>query len=66
VDQRERIFEPFTRLDDARSRDEGGAGLGLSIARRIAEAHGGTLQLAEGSPVTFVLAFPSASNPPRP
>jgi signal transduction histidine kinase len=65
VDQRERIFEPFTRLDDARSRDEGGAGLGLSIARRIAEAHGGTLQLAEGSPVTFVLTFPSAPTPPR-
>ncbi|GAA1703288.1 HAMP domain-containing sensor histidine kinase [Kribbella yunnanensis] len=40
---RDRIFERFVRLDDARSRDEGGAGLGLAIARDLAQAHGGTL-----------------------
>ncbi|MFD0687126.1 sensor histidine kinase [Actinomadura fibrosa] len=40
---RERIFERFVRLDDARSRDEGGAGLGLAIARDLVAAHGGTL-----------------------
>ncbi|MEV8098185.1 HAMP domain-containing sensor histidine kinase [Kitasatospora sp. NPDC085879] len=41
----ERIFERFTRLDDARSRDHGGAGLGLPIARDIARHHGGGLAL---------------------
>ncbi|WP_282688734.1 MULTISPECIES: sensor histidine kinase [unclassified Streptomyces] len=42
-DEQERIFERFVRLDDARSRDDGGAGLGLAIARDVAARHGGTL-----------------------
>lgn len=41
----ERVFEPFYRLERSRSRDTGGAGLGLAIARDIAQAHGGTLKL---------------------
>ena len=47
-EHRERIFEPFARLDDSRSRSSGGVGLGLAIARRIAEAHGGAIRVEEG------------------
>jgi signal transduction histidine kinase len=42
---RERVFERFTRLDDARDRDSGGAGLGLPIVRALAEARGGSVRL---------------------
>ncbi len=41
----EKVFEPFYRLEGSRSRDTGGSGLGLSIARTIARAHGGELTL---------------------
>jgi signal transduction histidine kinase len=61
VDQYEHIFEPFARLDDARGYDDGGAGLGLAIARRIAEDHGGTLtaeSVSDGA--TFTLRMPRA------
>ncbi|MEH0418455.1 sensor histidine kinase [Streptomyces sp. B21-083] len=44
---RERVFERFVRLDAARSRDDGGAGLGLAIARDVAVRHGGTLTVRE-------------------
>ncbi len=40
---RERIFEPFVRLDDSRAREIGGSGLGLAIVRRIATLHGGSV-----------------------
>jgi len=41
----ERVFEPFYRLESSRNRDSGGSGLGLSIARDIAQSHGGALTL---------------------
>lgn len=41
----ERVFEPFYRLESSRSRDTGGTGLGLGIARNIAQMHGGDLLL---------------------
>lgn len=45
-DQLARVFEPFYRLESSRSRSSGGTGLGLTIARNIAEQHGATLSLA--------------------
>jgi signal transduction histidine kinase len=44
-DKLERVFEPFYRLESSRSRQTGGTGLGLTIAKSIAEDHGGRLQL---------------------
>ncbi|MGO4173338.1 ATP-binding protein [Bosea sp. TAF32] len=46
-DQREEVFRPFFRLDEARNVDGGGTGLGLAIARDIARAHGGDIMLSD-------------------
>ncbi|MFH8631186.1 sensor histidine kinase [Streptomyces lydicus] len=56
--ERERIFERFVRLDDARARDDGGAGLGLAIARDVAVRHGGSLAVRERA--VFELRLPVA------
>lgn len=56
----ERVFEPFLRLEPSRSRETGGVGLGLSIARTIARAHGGELVLRnrDGGGLEAVLTLP--------
>lgn len=62
-DQLERIFEPFARADASRNRALGGSGLGLTIARAIAQAHGGnvTVENRAGGGVRALLSI--AANP---
>jgi signal transduction histidine kinase len=58
-DELARVFEPFYRVESSRSRESGGTGLGLTIARNIAEQHGGSIALANhpdgGLEATLVL-----------
>jgi signal transduction histidine kinase len=56
------LFEPFFRVDRSRSRKTGGYGLGLSICKRIVEAHGGRIQARNnpGRGACFTLTFPVA------
>ena len=60
---RERVFDRFTRLDDARARDAGGAGLGLAIVRELVRRAGGTVSLddADGPGLRVSLRLPALS-----
>jgi two-component system, OmpR family, sensor kinase len=62
-DQAEKVFEPFYRADASRSRDSGGAGLGLSIVTAVVAAHGGRVRVKEtsGGGATFEVELPLAS-----
>ncbi len=56
----DRIFDKFYREDDARATNQGGAGLGLAIAREIVQAHGGTIgATSEGGRTVFTLEVPA-------
>ena len=59
--QRERIFERFHRSDPTRSRDQGGSGLGLSIASAVVAAHGGGISVTDtpGGGATFRIELPA-------
>ena len=57
-EDRDVIFERFTRLDDARARDTGGTGLGLAIVRDIVQRHHGTVDLDSRAETRFMVELP--------
>jgi signal transduction histidine kinase len=59
----ERVFEPFVRVDRSRSKSTGGYGLGLSICKRVMQAHGGDIALERqrGRGASFILTFPKSA-----
>ena len=67
-EDRERIFERFTRVDDARSRGAGGTGLGLAITRDIIEGHGGQIHCDDHSSggARFLVTLPRRPDGDRP
>ena len=54
VAERERVFERFHRLDEARARDGGGSGLGLAIVRDAVRAHNGAVSIQDAGPGALV------------
>lgn len=64
---RERVFDRFTRLDDGRARDAGGAGLGLAIVRELLRRYSGTVRLCDAEPgVRAEVRLPAVAPPPDP
>jgi K+-sensing histidine kinase KdpD len=61
---RERVFGRFTRLDDARARDGGGAGLGLAIVRELVRRNRGTVVLTDAAPGLRAEVRLRAADPP--
>jgi signal transduction histidine kinase len=61
------VFEPFYRADRSRSRDTGGYGIGLSLAKRIAEAHGGSIELSRklGEGTSVLVSVPASPGAAR-
>ncbi|WP_431650486.1 two-component system sensor histidine kinase RstB [Enterobacter hormaechei] len=66
--EREKVFEPFVRLDPSRDRATGGCGLGLAIVRSIAQAMGGSVrcEASELGGARFVFSWPIYHNLPSP
>jgi len=64
--ERERVFEPYVRLETSRARHTGGTGLGLAVARAIARGHGGDIALEsrEGGGLRAILRFPRRAELP--
>ncbi|GAA3220316.1 HAMP domain-containing sensor histidine kinase [Actinocorallia longicatena] len=65
VEDRERVFDRFARLDTARDRQTGGTGLGLAISHNVAASHNGTLTVEDGPApgANFIMELPLAPPP---